>query len=192
MGKDWDPNDTKKTKYPYRDGLPHQHYASEQNEFVVGMFLVERAPVFRVSPGTRVLVAAKPDEIVTGLNPQFAQRARSCGVTLKRADIPNLRWLFSVNCGNGAKVVKVKAIRAANIVRMGKMDVDLSCSCPAWQWLGPEFHAKGKDYLLGAPRGTASTPDIRDPQRINKVCKHVAAVLSFVQGWEIPAVKKGK
>ena len=191
-GKDWDPNDTKKTKYPYRDGLPHQHYASEQNEFVAGLYLLDLAHTLRIAPGNRLLVAAKPDEVITGLNPQFAQRAKSCGVTLKRADIGNLRWLFSVNCGNGPKVVKVKAFRAANIVRLGKMDVDLSCSCPAWQWLGPEHHAKSEDYLDGSPRGTASTPVIRDPSGINRVCKHVAAVLSFVQGWEIPPKPKKK
>ena len=193
MGKDWDPNDTKKTKYPYRDGLPHQHFASEQNEFIVGMYLVDLAHGLRVRPGNRLLVAAKPDEVITGLNPAFAQRARSCGVTLKRADVGNMRWLFSVNCGNGAKVVKLKAFRAQpNLVRMGKMDVDLSCSCPAWQWLGPEHHAKGEDYLDGSPRGTASTPVVRDPQGINRVCKHVAAVLSFVQAWEVPPRPKKK
>ncbi len=189
MGKGkWDT--TIKTRYPYRDGLPHQHYATV--EFVAGMHLVASAHDLRVEPGNRLLVASKPDEIVTGLNPQFAQRAKSCGVTLKRVDAGNLRWLFSVNCGNGGKVVKLKAFRAGNVVRLGKMDVDVSCSCPAWQWLGPEHHAKGEDYLDGSPRGTASTPVIRDPQGINRVCKHVAAVLSFVQGWEVPSKPKKK
>lgn len=186
------PGDPTVTDYPYRDGLPHQHYASDHEtaEFVAGLWLLRTAHELRVSPGQRVLVAAKPDEIVTGLNPKFQQNARSCGVSLKRADIPNLRWIFSVNCGNGAKVVKLKASRAKNIVRLGKMDVDLSCSCPAWQWLGPEHHAKGGDYLLGPARGTATTPVIRDPQGINRVCKHVAAVLSSVRDWEIPSAKK--
>ncbi len=187
MGKGkWDT--TVKTKYPYRDGLPHQHYASAH--FVAGQYLVERAHDLRVSPGHRLLVGSKPDEVVQGLNPQFAQRAKSCGVTLKRVDAGNLRWLFSVNCGNGPKVVKLKAFRSSNVVRLGKMDIDVGCSCPAWQWLGPEHHAKREDYLDGSPRGTASTPVIRDPQGINRVCKHVAAVLSFVQGWEVPAKPK--
>lgn len=190
MGKDWDPNDTKKTKWPYRDGLPHQHYASEQAAFVAGMYLTSLAHELRVEPGNRLLVAAKPDEVVTGLNPAFAQRALSCGVQVKRVDVGNLRWLFAVNCGNGPKVVKLKASRPANVVRLGKMDVDVSCSCPAWQWLGPEHHAKREDYLDGSPRGTASVPAIRDPEGINRVCKHVAAVLSFVKGWEIPAKPK--
>jgi hypothetical protein len=189
-GKDWDPNDTKKTKYPYRDGLPHQHYATEQDHFVAGMYLASIAHDLRIQPGIRLLVAAKPDEVVSGLNPDFAQRAKSCGVTMKRVDTGNMRWLFSVNCGNGPKVVKLKAFRAANVVRLGKMDVDVACSCPAWQWLGPEHHAQREDYIDGSPRGTASVPVIRDPAGINRVCKHVAAVLSFVQAWEIPSKPK--
>lgn len=183
------PGDPTVTDYPYRDGLPHQHYASDRAAFVMGLYLVDRAHELHVRPGNRVLLSARPDDIVTGLNPKFEQRSRSCGVTLKRADIKNLRWLFSVNCGNGPKVVKLKASRAKNVVRLGKMDVDVSCSCPAWQWLGPEHHAKSEDYLDGSPRGTASNPVVRDPQGVNRVCKHVAAVLSSVRGWEIPAKK---
>jgi hypothetical protein len=111
---------------------------------------------------------------------------------LKRADIANLRWIFSVDCGNGPKVVKLSAIRKGNITKFSKLELELSCSCPAWRWLGPEFHAKGEDFLLGKPIGTASTPDIRDPERDNRVCKHVAAALSVARGWEIPKQKKRK
>lgn len=192
MGKgEWDT--TIKTKYPYRDGLPHQHYASNAEvdpEFVAGLWLLRTAHELRITPGRRI-VAARPEDILMGLNPAFAQRARSCAVALKRADIGNLRWIFSVNCGNGPKVVKLKAFRAKNIRAITKMDVDLSCSCPAWQWLGPEHHAQREDYLDGSPRGTASSPVIRDPTGVNRVCKHVAAVLSFAKGWEVP-VRKGK
>lgn len=188
MGKgEWDT--TIKTKYPYRDGLPHQHYAAT-GETVAQLWLLRFARTRRIVPGARVLIATRPEQVVQGLNPKFEQRSRACSVTLKRADIGNLRWLFSVDCGNGPKVVKLKAFRAKNVTKLGKMDVDLTCSCPAWRWLGPEFHAKKDDYLDGSPRGTASTPDIRDPERINRVCKHAAAVLSFVREWEVPAARK--
>ena len=87
--------------------------------------------------------------------------------------------------------VKVKAIRPRpNVTKVTKMDLELSCTCPAWQWLGPEFHAKQDDYQLGKPRGTATTPDIRDPERTHQVCKHVAAVLGFMGDWTVPAAGK--
>jgi hypothetical protein len=154
------------------------------------MFLVESAHSLRVSPESRLFIASKPDEILAGLNPKFQERSKRCAVTVKRVDANNLRWLFSVDAGNGPKVVKLKAFRAKNVVRLGKMDVDVTCSCPAWQWLGPEHHAKREEYLDGSPRGTASVPVIRDPEGINRVCKHVAAVLSFVKDWEVPKIKK--
>lgn len=184
------PKDDKSiTKYPYRDGIPNTHNASEQASFILGLWLLRTAHEARVQGETRVVVARRPDDILEGLNPAFAQRAKKCTATLKRADIPNLRWLFSVDCGNGPKVVRIKAVRGKNVTRLGKMDIDLSCSCPAWRWLGPEHHSKREEYLDGEPRGTASVPVIRDPQGVNRVCKHVAAVLSLTRGWEIPKKK---
>lgn len=188
------PDDPVVTDYPYRDGLPHQHYATDRDQaaFVAGLYLVELANPLRIRPETRYLVASRPDDVITGLNPKFVERARTCAVTLKRVDAANLRWIFAVNCGNGPYVIKLKAFRSANVVRLGKMDIDVSCSCPAWRWLGPEHHAKQEDYLDGTPRGTASVPVIRDPQGINRVCKHVAAALSFARDWEVPKAKAKK
>lgn len=175
-----------KTKYPYRDGRPNAHNAS----FVAHAYMASRAHVLVVPliEGT-MRVATKLDTIETGLNPKVKERAAQCSVTLKRADIPNLRWLFSVDCGNGPKVVKVKAERSARVVQFPKMDLHLTCSCPAWRWLGPEHHSKREEYIDGKPRGTASVPVIRDPKGINRVCKHVEAVLGSIRSWQIPAGK---
>jgi len=177
-------DDSSITKYPYRDDKPNTHNAS--SEFVVGLWLLRTAHELRVPAETRLVVATRPDDILEGLNPKFQARGKKCTATLKRADPANLRWIFSVECGNGPKVVRMKAFRAKNVTRLGKMDIDLSCSCPAWQWLGPEHHSKREEYLDGKPRGTASVPVIRDPTGINRVCKHVAAVLSMTRGWEVP------
>jgi hypothetical protein len=185
-----DPNTPNKTKYPYRDDKPNAHNASA--EFVAGLYRVEHAHTVVLSPTSPVKVAATKDEILSGLNRKFKQRAKTCASVLKRVDSKNLRWIFSVDCGHGPKVVKVKAIRSGNVVDFAKLDLELSCSCKAWQWLGPEFHSTTKDYQLGTPRGTASTPDIRDPRRINKVCKHVASVLSATRDWSIPKASKPK
>jgi hypothetical protein len=190
MGKgEWDT--TVKTKYPYRDDRPNHHNASLQQsaEFVAGLFLLKTAGEVVVSPTPMARTAATLEEMTSGLDPKIQDSATSCSVAMKRADIPNLRWLFAVNCGNGAKVVRIKATRTGNIVKFSRLNLMVTCSCPAWQWQGPEYHAKKDQYIDGKPRGTASTPDIMDPQRIHRLCKHVTAVLSHTKGWQIP--KKG-
>ena len=176
------------TKYPYRDGVPNRHNASTL--LVAHLWLSSQSPEFRVdleSPTIRV--AAKYSDLETGLNSKVVDRSQSCSVTLKRADIPNMRWIFSVDAGNGPKVVRLKAVRKGNVVSISKMDVTFSCSCKAWRWLGSEYHAKGEKYLDGKPTGTASTPDIKDPERVNRVCKHVAAVIGHTRKWTIPVKK---
>ncbi len=182
-------DDAALTKYPNRDGRPNKHNASgpdEQAEFVAGLYRLRFAREARVIVGGMIRTAARIDDILSGLNPKTDERARHCAVQVKRVDAGNLRWIFAVNCGNGAKVVRMKAARQGNMVRVAKMDLTVSCSCDGWQWLGPEHHAEGDDYLEGSPRGTASTPAVKDPNRHNRVCKHVAAVLGHVRGWEVP------
>lgn len=175
--------DGPKTKYPYRDGYPHQHNASA--EYVAECWKASLVEPQRVSPDTRVKIALDVDSILAGLNPKFSERAKQCAVSLKRADVNNLRWILSVDCGNGPKVVKVKGFRRGTTTKLSKMDLDMSCSCHAWRWLGPEHHSKREDYLDGKPRGTASVPVIKDPTGVNRVCKHVAAVLGHVKGWDV-------
>src|SRR5690606_27541527 len=121
--------------------IPTIHNAST----IVELWKLQLAPVLSVAPGTRV--AATLDSILTGLNPKVVERAGQCQVQLKRADRKNLRWIFAVDCGNGVKMVKVKASRKGNVVKFSKMDLHLACSCPAWQWLGPEYHAKSNQYM---------------------------------------------
>lgn len=183
-----DDQDTSKTTYPYRDGLPNAHNASAA--FVVALWRLQKAPVRRFGALDGVRVASTTEAILSGLDKPTQQRASKCSATLKRADVKNLRWIFAVDCGNGAKAVKIRAIRKkSTITAFGKLDLELSCSCNAWQWLGPEYHAKNEDYQLGKPRGTATTPDIKDPERVHKVCKHVAAALLVTRGWTVPKAK---
>lgn len=184
------PGDPTVTTYPYRDKRPNQHYASVDPEFVVALFRLKTAHTLTLPPEANVKVAVRLGEILEGLNPKTVDRARKCNVTVKRVDVPNLRWIFAVDCGNGPKAIRLKAERKGNIVAMSKLELEVTCSCPGWQWLGPEYHAKQKSYIDGKPRGTASTPNIRDPKRINRVCKHVAAVMDHIQGWAIPKKKK--
>ncbi len=181
-----------KTKYPYRDQAPNAHNAA----FLAEQWKLEGAPVRLVAASTPYVVvdlapkqAANLSQILTGLDPLFQDRARKCSANLKRADTKNLRWIFAVDCGNGPKAVKVKAIPKGRNLTFAKLDLELSCSCKAWQWLGPEYHAKTEAYQLSKPVGTASTPNIRDPERDNRVCKHVAAALSLTKSWALPETK---
>lgn len=182
---------TDKTKYPYRDGIPNAHNASAP--FVAALYQLSKAPTRRFLASDGVRVASTAEQILSGLDPKFQQRAKACSADLKRADLKNMRWVFAVDCGNGVKAVKIRAIRPrSNVTAFGRMDLELSCSCPAWRWLGPEFHAKGEGYLLDKPQGTASTPDVKDPERDNRVCKHVAAALAVARGWTLPKAKAKK
>jgi len=185
LGKPEDGDGSGKTKYPYRDGVPNAHNAA----FVAELWKLGSAHSKTLRASQGVKLAAIPEEILAGLDPEFKHRAAQCTTTLKRADLGNLRWIFAVDCGNGPKAVKIRASRPGNVKAFGKLDLELSCSCPGWQWLGPEYHAKSEGYMLGPQVGTASTPDIRDPERDNRVCKHVASVLSFTRSWEIPKPK---
>jgi len=183
-----------KTPYPYRDDPKHPHYASGvSGDWIAQLFLLRLAHEARLVPRSpQVRTAAKVDEIKEHLDPKWESRSHTCHVGVRRVDTPNLRWIFSVNCGNGDKVVRLKAERKGNIVRLAKMELRVSCSCPAWRWLGPEYHAKKDKYLDGRPQGTASTPDIKDPRRNHQVCKHVAAVLNHIRNWEVPLAKGGE
>lgn len=175
-----------KTPYPYRDDKPNTHNASVA-EIVVGLHLLDHAPILFLRSGSKV--AADIEDIEQQLSPKVQTRSKKCVAQLRRADVNNLRWIFAVNCGNGPKVVRLKANRSGNVVKFSKLGLQLACSCPAWRWQGPEYHAQQHDYQDPKTplQGNASAPNIRDPQRVNKVCKHVAAVLSMTRDWEIPA-----
>jgi hypothetical protein len=178
----WD--SSPKTPYPYRDGKPNTHNASA--ELVAGLWLLRESPEMVLQAGVRV--AAEIDDIEQRLSPKVQRNSQKCHAQLRRADIKNLRWIFSVDCGNGPKVVRLKANRTGNVTNFKKLDLHLACSCPAWRWQGPEYHAKRKDYQDPKTplQGNAQPPNIRDPRRVNKVCKHVAAVLSVTRDWSIP------
>lgn len=178
---DWE-DATSKTKYPYRTRTK-----KASAEYVLARWDAEQCPAQRVDAGKRTKIALRLSGIVDGLNPLVEQRGSSCSVTLKRADPKNLRWILAVDCqkGGGPRVVKIKGARDSRVTNLAKMDLDLSCSCPAWRWQGPEHHSKREDYLDGKPRGTASVPVIRDPDNINRVCKHMSAALNFVKDWNV-------
>jgi len=124
-----------------------------------------------------VRLALKPEVLEPHAPEKIQKNARSCSVSLTSYDKRTRVFTFSVDCGNGAKVVQAS---------LSDIDeVAMVCNCPFWQWNGPEHNAKSNSFLLGQPYGTASPPNVRDPNREYWLCKHSYAVLrkldNFVQ-----------
>jgi len=162
---------------------------SLHSKYLVELWLAALSPIVQVSPHRTTKVGVRLGDIVDGLNPQVVKRSRKCSVVTKRSDPNHLRWIMSVDCGNGPKVVRMKALRDKAITKLEKMDLKLSCSCQFTRWQGPEHHSKREEYLDGKPRGTASVPIIKDPTGINRVCKHMYATLLHIQNWSIEKKK---
>jgi len=153
-------------------------------------------------PGSRVLPgeeaghiqrqAALIRDIREGCGPDLVARSRGIKLRLARVDSKNAVWLFDVQGSKGAHRVRLKALRKGNVRDMRKAHVKVSCSCPFWQWQGPEFHAKQGDYLYGRARGLATKPKVKDPSGQHRACKHVLAVFDHVvsKRWDIPKFRK--
>lgn len=146
--------------YPYRlDALPVRHSS------------------FQIARPVVVRLALKPEVLEPHAPKKIQENARSCSVSLVSYDKRTRVFTFSVDCGNVPRTVQAS---------LSDIDeVAMICNCPFWQWNGPEYNAQANSYLLGQPYGTASPPDIRDPNREYWMCKHAYAVLrkldSFVQ-----------
>jgi len=152
------------------------------------------------NPGSRVLPsgaghvekeAALIQDIRQGCAPDLLSKARGLKVVLKRVDAANAMWLFDVQGSKEPYRVRLQAVRQGNVRSLAKTHVRVSCSCPFWQWQGPEYHAQQGDYLYGRPVGTASAPLEKDPQGKHRACKHVLATLDFVtdRKWDVPELR---
>jgi len=138
--------------------------------------------------------AAFMRDIVEGCDKGLQSRSQGIPVKLRRLDSKNAVWLFDVRGSKSAHRVRVKAMRKGNVKDVSKTHVRVSCSCPFWQWQGPEHWAKQGDYLYGRPHGTASKPAVKDPRGDHRACKHVLAVFNHVlkRGWRVPSARRKK
>ena len=64
--------------------------------------------------------------------------------------------------------------------RLKALDVKVSCNCPFFRWNGPEYQAKVGGYLLTPQQGTASEPNVRDPEKKYYICKHIVAAFEVI------------
>lgn len=67
-------------------------------------------------------------------------------------------------------------------------DVKVSCTCPAYTYWGSKYNATIDEYNYRTR--TTLAPDIRDPNRERKVCKHIAAVRPIIKNSTFKTVKK--
>ena len=124
-------------------------------------------------------------EIVSGLSEVVVNKKQTVRVLEEKNPLP-FDWDFEVTTGNDVYEVSIRALTdrsESSLVR--EADLLISCSCPFWRWQGPEYHARENDYLFGPPRGSASLPEVRDPQNHHYVCKHVSKVLDLIESYEV-------
>lgn len=143
------------------------------------------------SGGAKVLTtsnkqAARRDEILDGLDKDLVKRAGKVNASLKRSMPGKGIWLFDASSGGDTYTVSLKAEPpTARTTKVTSSDLYLRCTCPFWQYGGPEYHAKRGKYLYKTPQGTAGTPDVRDPDKNNYVCKHAYAVLQKIDKYRL-------
>jgi len=149
-------------RYPYRtDERPLRHSAIRRA--TVPSIVIAARSAFRHR------VAVKPEHLEPKAPKKVRENAESCSVALVSYDKRGRVFTFDVDAGNGTKHVRASLTDLDHVA--------MTCDCPFWRYNGPEFHAKTGGYLLGAPHGTASPPDVRDPDRQYYLCKHTYAVL---------------
>ena len=156
---------------------------------------VVRPPVIPSGPGKTIpndpdfanRQAARIADIRSLCSPDLVEKSTGIPVKMRRVDTRNLMWLFDVK-GSKGKIyrVRVKGLPSGNVNDPNKMDVLVSCTCPFWQWQGPEHWASVNGYLYGEPRGTAASPDMKDPAGHHGACKHVLAVFGRMSQFVTP------
>lgn len=130
--------------------------------------------------------AATMGDILSGTAQDVRKRSKSISVSLKRADPKNGIWTFGVTGSQGTNyLVRIKGLRQGNLKELKKMDVEVSCTCPFYRWMGPEHWGVTEDYMYGHPQGTASFPKIKDPTRKHLACKHALACLEVAMAYRV-------
>jgi hypothetical protein len=109
-------------------------------------------------------------QIVEGLSPDISEQASSIAVVAKEYSKGLLKKPMTFKVGDYEVIVKASG-------KKSNPNLFISCTCKAWIFQGPEYHAYQNKYLLGKPKGSITPPTQRDPNGQNRVCKHSYAVL---------------
>lgn len=178
-------------KYPdweHRDRSPgHRLDVREMDSAPGSAKVIPSGHGFVNKEASSVRVAKRLAELLSETSPKVLLKSKTLEPKGKRFDQKNAMYVFTCPSseGNSEYIVRMKVERVGNRKKLQTMDIKVSCSCEFWRWQGPEHWASFGEYLYGAPRGTASKPNIKDPTSVHKVCKHVAATLEKVKNWEL-------
>ena len=127
-------------------------------------------------------------------NKKTHQRAKRCRVRMYRFERSRYRWMFRVSCSESYSapyhVTRFRVDVSPEEYRRftSRSTVLVSCSCPAWLYWGSAYRATQKQYNDGRKEGRP--PNIRDPQGLNFLCKHVVAATPFFTGYTVPIPKE--
>lgn len=107
--------------------------------------------------------AATRSDLIKSAPPAVVMAANLINVS--QPTLSGLTYTFDVD---GKYITKIQEKRGR---------VRVTCSCKFFQYQGPEHWALVEGYLIGKPQGTATIPKEKDPDGVNKICKHVLACL---------------
>lgn len=124
-------------------------------------------------------------------HPKFNKRGLNCIIHIidfERKDPDAIRYLFLVQgletwSHDGGHIVELKfdleTQQAGLISRPVNDDVHVFCQCPAFQYWGPAYNSTNEKYNLDHIENRP--PDIRDPERRIKICKHIYRVSRMLE-----------
>lgn len=172
---------------PYNPSLPYPD--TDKNNVAPGHLLNDIREVddnpgsAKVIPSGKGFVnkeASTLREIVRGVASSIRAGARSVRPSPGKATTEG--YTFVIPGSEGTYNVRLSA-QTPEGKGFSQSDFRVACECNFWRWQGPEHWAKVGGYLHGQPTGTASKPSQKDPKGVNRVCKHVFAVLNTVRKW---------
>lgn len=107
---------------------------------------------------------------------RFNGRSHNCKIYLVDYESSSNRYLFLVKCFEKSSH-DTGHIVSLNFDKKKKPffdDVHCHCTCPAFIYWGVAYNSTQNGYNLEAPE--TRPPNVRDPQRKVKLCKHLAKV----------------
>jgi hypothetical protein len=133
-------------------------------------------------------------ELVNENDKRFNNRSLNCNVYMmdyeKKSYDDRIRYLFLVKCNESYSKTSghiVTLVFDKNSTKKGKPltdDVRVHCQCPSFIFFGPAYNSTnpvtGDSYNLDIIENRP--PDIRDPFRKVKVCKHIVRVKQALRG----------